>query len=271
MALSGACPGTVLVQLGVGGVRSGVYAFGGAVLAGLIWSLLVPRPRSRRRQQPGGIDLVKDPCNSTTTTTATTNTVTEDGEEEEGTAKGRGIEKRKEMVTVHEALGVSRIMVAGVFEVVCVLAVLAASSRARIASQAKLSPVLGGLLIAAAQVVSLVLRGKLLGTSTSYEDMGRLLMGDCPRGPGNILFSGGVVAGAWALSRVVPALAQVNEVSISPVMAGLGGFLMVLGSRMAGGCTSGHGISGISLLSTSSFLTVATTFAAGGVVGLLLG
>ncbi|GAB1316686.1 hypothetical protein MFIFM68171_06896 [Madurella fahalii] len=236
MALSGACPGTVLAQLGVG-VRSGWSAFGGAVLAGWVWSLASSRrpPESETTQQ-----------------------------------QQQRRPQVAEKTTVYEALGISRPAAAAAFQAVCVL-VVAAASRVAVGPQAKIHPALGGLLIAAAQTVSLLLRGVLVGTSTSYEDVGRLLRGDWPKGLRNILFSVGVVGGAWLLSRTVPVLGQVSDVAISPIMAGLGGFLMILGSRMAGGCTSGHGVSGISLLSTSSFLTVAATFSAAGVTRLLLG
>jgi uncharacterized membrane protein YedE/YeeE len=43
----------------------------------------------------------------------------------------------------------------------------------------------------------------------------------------------------------------------------VGGVLLTIGSRIAGGCTSGHGISGMSLLSVSSFISVGAMFAGG--------
>lgn len=43
----------------------------------------------------------------------------------------------------------------------------------------------------------------------------------------------------------------------------LGGFLIVFGARIAGGCTSGHIISGITQLSISGFIFAIGTFAAG--------
>lgn len=43
----------------------------------------------------------------------------------------------------------------------------------------------------------------------------------------------------------------------------LGGLLMMLGARLAGGCTSGHGISGSLQLAVSSWLFVAIAFPAG--------
>lgn len=48
----------------------------------------------------------------------------------------------------------------------------------------------------------------------------------------------------------------------------LGGFFMLLGSRIASGCTSGHGISGMSLLSIPSIAAVMGMFVNAFVVGL---
>ena len=46
-------------------------------------------------------------------------------------------------------------------------------------------------------------------------------------------------------------------------MAALGGFIMVFGARIADGCTSGHGVSGIAQLASGSFIAVTAMFAAG--------
>lgn len=43
----------------------------------------------------------------------------------------------------------------------------------------------------------------------------------------------------------------------------LGGFLMYLGSRIAGGCTSGHGVSGASELWVESLIAVVFMFGSG--------
>ena len=43
----------------------------------------------------------------------------------------------------------------------------------------------------------------------------------------------------------------------------LGGFLILFGARLAGGCTSGHIISGITQLAASSFIFAAAVFGAG--------
>ncbi|MBL8702098.1 MAG: YeeE/YedE family protein [Alphaproteobacteria bacterium] len=48
-----------------------------------------------------------------------------------------------------------------------------------------------------------------------------------------------------------------------PAMAFAGGFLMVFGARIADGCTSGHGISGMAQLAVGSTIAVAAMFAGG--------
>ena len=53
-------------------------------------------------------------------------------------------------------------------------------------------------------------------------------------------------------------------------MAFLGGFVMVLGARIADGCTTGHGISGIAQLAVGSSVAVAAMFAGAIVVAMLM-
>ncbi|KAJ4294781.1 hypothetical protein N0V88_005015 [Collariella sp. IMI 366227] len=189
----------------------------------------------------------------------------------EGNGKVNGAgEEKKSAETVYEALGVSRGTMFVGMEAFLVLAIAAAVKfTAAPAAEARgIPPYFAGLAIAAAQMVSILLRGSLLGASTAFEDMGGFLFG--VKKYANVLFSAGVVAGAWLISSLVPALRPVTEVAVSPARAALGGFMIVFGSRMAGGCTSGHGISGLSLMSISSFLTAAATFGFGGLAGLLM-
>ena len=50
---------------------------------------------------------------------------------------------------------------------------------------------------------------------------------------------------------------------VTPAAAIVGGFLMLFGSRLGSGCTSGHGISGFSLLFVNSVVAVPAMFAGG--------
>ncbi|KAK4449999.1 hypothetical protein QBC34DRAFT_79880 [Podospora aff. communis PSN243] len=234
MSLAGACPGTVLAQMG-NGIRSGFYAFEGATIAGIVWTgILAPLIH---RAQPSESPTPKP--------------------------------------TVYENFGISRTTAVVAFEMMCV-AIITACSFTAVGPEAKLPPVVGGLCIAAAQLTSVLLRRNLMGTSTALEEIGDWFWGFfkgkvSPQRYINTVFCAGMVGGAWLLSKTNPAFAPVTNVTIDPLTAGIGGFLMILGSRMAGGCTSGHGISGLSLLSTSSFITIGTAFAWGGIFGMLFG
>lgn len=81
-------------------------------------------------------------------------------------------------------------------------------------------------------------------------------------------YSGGELTAAW-----VPALwAQHfgNDVWLRLGVAFVGGIVMAYGARLAGGCTSGHGISGALQLSVSSWIALACFFASGVVTARLL-
>ena len=57
----------------------------------------------------------------------------------------------------------------------------------------------------------------------------------------------------WGYLRTIPGLIQLA----------IGGFLIGFGARYAGGCTSGHAISGLSNLQLSSLIAVVGFFAGG--------
>ncbi|RCI10553.1 hypothetical protein L249_4421 [Ophiocordyceps polyrhachis-furcata BCC 54312] len=136
----------------------------------------------------------------------------------------------------------------------------------------RINGAVGGLVIGFAQLVSLITRRSMLGASGSYQEVAVLLRqlagGDggkhLPHGHGrNFAFASGAVVGAWLLLHAVPSLAVDTTLEPAAPLAFIGGCLMLLGATMAGGCTSGHGISGIALLSPSSVVTMASVFAAG--------
>ncbi len=59
--------------------------------------------------------------------------------------------------------------------------------------------------------------------------------------------------------------------AVLPVVLVVGGLLVGFGTRMAGGCTSGHGLCGVSRLERGSLLSTMAFFGAGIGVSLLLG
>lgn len=85
------------------------------------------------------------------------------------------------------------------------------------------------------------------------------------------LLVAGLLIGGFLASRITrtqrPPLEAVHGGKERPrqryVQAFLGGFLILFGARMAGGCTSGHIISGIIQLSISGFVFAFGVFTAG--------
>ena len=76
---------------------------------------------------------------------------------------------------------------------------------------------------------------------------------------------------AYQLSGEKPAASAGSGLSAtSPLTAFLGGLLVLFGARMAGGCTTGHVLSGMAQLSIAGFLFAAAVFAGGIPTALLL-
>ena len=80
------------------------------------------------------------------------------------------------------------------------------------------------------------------------------------------LLIGGLLSARLGGGRA-PALEAVHGVETTPrrryAEAFAGGFLILFGARLAGGCTSGHIISGITQLAVSSMLFAAAVFGSG--------
>ncbi|CAF1285351.1 unnamed protein product [Rotaria sordida] len=79
----------------------------------------------------------------------------------------------------------------------------------------------------------------------------------------SLLFALGAIGGSAlssSLSRTIPLGAENGTNILSSV---IGGFLLLLGARCAGGCTSGQGISGMTHLLVGSFITTASIFGGG--------
>lgn len=72
------------------------------------------------------------------------------------------------------------------------------------------------------------------------------------------------------ISRIWKQALGTGSPMIRSLMAFAGGFVLLFGARLAGGCTSGHGISGLAQLAIGSTLVVAAMFAGGILTATLL-
>ena len=82
-------------------------------------------------------------------------------------------------------------------------------------------------------------------------------------------WQGGELTGQW-LSPMWEARFGKDSYSMRTVVALLGGILMAFGARLAGGCTSGHGISGALQLSVGSWIALICFFAGGITTAMLM-
>lgn len=152
------------------------------------------------------------------------------------------------------------------------------------------SPYAAGAIIGLLQIPTFIFMGTALGASSSFVTVGAYIASVVDPAAAGIKYFASHMTGAknwWQVAVVVGiavgafismSLSGSRRQAISPVwkrvmgiqtlgarapIAFLGGFLMLFGARIAGGCTSGHGISGMAQLSIGSTVAVASMFAGG--------
>lgn len=225
MSLTGACPGTVLVQAAAGVGNSRLLLLS-SIFAGAAFA---------KWKRSGAIRFASKKPNGTIMSTFSWST--------------------SRTVLAYEAV---------------MIGITAAALTFAKRSNALVHPVLGGLLIGAGQLTSVLLVKKPVGVSTAYEDIGNIIH-DASHSkkieaiPDSVVFTIGMLFGSVLTMVKVPmTVGALNESpSPSPLLSMIGGFVLVFGARIAGGCTSGHGISGMAGMGISSFITVALMFGAG--------
>jgi len=112
---------------------------------------------------------------------------------------------------------------------------------------------IGGCLIGAASLLATVLSGKVPGISGVF---GRLLVRATPDKLWRLVFLIGLIGGAALSFSLWDSAALFRPMRPLGVMA-VAGLLVGFGTRLGGGCTSGHGVCGVS---TGSKDSIAATF-----------
>lgn len=145
------------------------------------------------------------------------------------------------------------------------------------------SPYLCGILIGLLQIPAYLFARSFLGSSSSYvKVVGHFfsLLGIKTEAFSQFLHSTefgwqlalvvGIVIGARLSSTLSGSRRKEPSAVWGPqpkakryLTAAGGGFLLIVGARLAGGCTSGHGISGAAQFSASSWIAVSMMFAGG--------
>lgn len=153
------------------------------------------------------------------------------------------------------------------------------------------SPYLAGVVVGLLQIPAFLIVETALGASSSYVTVGAALaswldpsildikyatahVAATAKNWWQVALVGGVAIGAFISMKLSGARRAARSPvwsralgSASPgkryVVAFFGGFIMLFGARIADGCTSGHGLSGMAQLSVGSTVAVAAMFAGG--------
>lgn len=122
-----------------------------------------------------------------------------------------------------------------------------------------ISATVGGTVLGLAAGGLLALTGKTAGVSGI---LGGVLRREANEWGWKLAFLCGLTVGGWVLSLAHPVAPAAGTLPPLGTLA-VGGLLVGVGTSLAGGCTSGHGICGIGRLNRRSILATATFMATG--------
>jgi uncharacterized membrane protein YedE/YeeE len=270
MAVGGACPGMVLPQLGAG-VPNAIFTYVGGLVGAILYGLT--------DQFVKPLMEYKKP---------TINPETADS----GGQRKRPAVRRTRSTHLDEAMGWSArktmlVLAAATASVVALLEVFfpwtSELPRANLDGCTMLTchaipPSLAGFVLGALQLPGIFFLGSFLGTSSSYCAMTSSWTNFTQWGKdslsymhklGEFTFSkwwqvfyvAAAVLGAYLAEMSAGGLVQITGLPIAHSFCG--GMLMLYGARMAGGCTSGHGLTGTPALVIDSMLALVGMFVGG--------
>ncbi len=121
----------------------------------------------------------------------------------------------------------------------------------------------GGIVIGLATALYLLANGRVAGIAGIVASPLRALMAGTSLWPdvNRLLFVLGLLLAPWAWRLVAPMPPAV--VDVGPVSLVVAGLLVGVGVRMGNGCTSGHGVCGLSRFSGRSLVNVLAFMGAG--------
>ena len=118
-----------------------------------------------------------------------------------------------------------------------------------------LQGLIGGLMIGTASAIMLLGLGRIAGVSGLAARATGITVDGAPR-PLSIAFVVGLPLGALLVALILgPVEARFEQGVVTLV---IGGLLVGFGTRLGSGCTSGHGVCGMSRLSARSLVATAT-------------
>lgn len=118
----------------------------------------------------------------------------------------------------------------------------------------------GGVLLGIASAAFILLNGRVLGISGILGGLLTPRRGDTRW---RLLFLLGLLLAPITLSAFAPGLITTPQIDASPIAVVAAGVLVGLGTRYGSGCTSGHGVCGLSRLSPRSLVATLAFMASG--------
>lgn len=118
----------------------------------------------------------------------------------------------------------------------------------------------GGILLGIASAAFILVNGRVLGISGI---LGGLLVPKRSDASWRVFFLLGMLLAPATLSLLAPGLISAPRIEASTVAIVAAGLLVGLGTRYGSGCTSGHGVCGLSRLSPRSLVATMAFMASG--------
>lgn len=118
----------------------------------------------------------------------------------------------------------------------------------------------GGILLGIASAALILVNGRVLGISGI---LGGLLVPKRSDASWRVMFLLGLLLAPATLSLLAPGLISAPRIEADNVAIVAAGLLVGLGTRYGSGCTSGHGVCGLSRLSPRSLVATLAFMAAG--------
>ena len=125
---------------------------------------------------------------------------------------------------------------------------------------APMPALIGGVMLGIAAAAFILLNGRVLGISGI---LGGLLVPRRGDAGWRVFFLLGLLAAPVTMSLLAPSLIPVSRIDAGNAVIVVSGLLVGLGTRYGSGCTSGHGVCGLSRLSPRSLVATLTFMAAG--------
>ncbi|MCV6823948.1 MULTISPECIES: YeeE/YedE family protein [Halocynthiibacter] len=124
---------------------------------------------------------------------------------------------------------------------------------------------IGGVLIGCAGAIYLLVNGRIMGASG--------IIGGLVDGSARAMWKerGAFLLGLFALPALLAATVLPSQTNLTPnlIVVAIAGVLVGVGTRIANGCTSGHGVCGISRLSLRGIVATIFYILAGGLTVVL--